>query len=307
MSHAPAAAGRGLHISFLGMDGIGKTTLSQHLVAELRGRGLSVTPVSWRSCLDADLPVWPQQALRTLWMDSFRLLFGGACDDGGPVVLPERYADWTAQRAEDRLGEAKATASSPSGPLASAFVEFAGNLVLHAEVIRPALERGEIVVQETFPYKHVLKEYLLAAESAAARPGGPYTPEQVDALFAPLEEFFGGGGLRPDIGVFVDGPVELALNWRLLQSGAVGVLEDLRTVGRPGDDGFRALQTASARRFHAFARKYGWAVHTVRDAPVEENTRRGLEVVLGEIARVRPALGLDASGGTGVSAEGVLR
>lgn len=295
MPHAPTAEGRGLHISFLGVDGIGKSTLSEHLVAELRERGLAVTPVSWRSCLDADLPVWPQEALRTLWMDTFRLLFGGAVDQDGPVALPERYADWTDRRAEDRLGELRATASSPSGPLAAALVEFAGNLVLHAEVIRPALERGEIVVQETFPYKHVLKEYLLATELSKAHAGGPYTPDDVDLLFAPVEAFFGAGALRPDVGVLVDGPVELALRWRLGQSGAVGVLEDLRTAGRPGNDGFIALQTASARRFHAFAQKYGWTVHTVRDAAVETNTRRGLDLVLAEIARLRPSWSLAGS------------
>ncbi|MFB6581777.1 MULTISPECIES: hypothetical protein [unclassified Streptomyces] len=291
MFHPRTAERRGLHISFLGMDGIGKSTLSELLVAELRGHGLTVTPVTWRSCLDADLPAWPQQALRTLWMDTFRLLFGGAADRDGHVVLPERYADWEAQGAEERLGRLRATASSPSGPLAAALVEFAGNIVLHAEVIRPALDRGEVVVQETFPYKHVLKEYLLASELAAAHGDGPYSMEEIDFLFAPVEAFF-GGALSPDVGVLVDGPVELALRWRLGQSGAVGVLEDLRTAGRPGDDGFIALQSASARRFHAFAQKYGWTVHTVRDAPVEDNARRGLDLVLAEIARARPSWNL---------------
>lgn len=296
MPHSPTAEDRGLHISFLGVDGIGKSTLSECLADRLRERGLTVTPVSWRSCLDADLPVWPQEALRTLWMDTYRLLFGGATDQGGPVALPERYADWTHQHAEDGLGRLRATASSPSGPLAAALVEFAGNLVLHAEVIRPALERGEIVVQETFPYKHVLKEYLLATELSTAQADTPYTPEEVDFLFAPVEAFFGGGALRPDVGVLVDGPVELALRWRLGQSGAVGVLEDLRTAGQPGDDGFIALQSASARRFHAFAQKYEWAVHTVRDAAVETNTRAGVDLVLAQMARLRPSWDLAGFG-----------
>ncbi|MER6214084.1 hypothetical protein ABT213_08465 [Streptomyces sp. NPDC001674] len=296
MFHPRTAERRGLHISFLGMDGIGKSTLSEQLVAELRGSGLTVTPVTWRSCLDADLPAWPQQALRTLWMDTFRLLFGGAVHRDEHVILPERYEDWTAQRSEDQLGRLRATASSPSGPLAAALVEFAGNVVLHAEVIRPALERGEVVVQETFPYKHVLKEYLLASELTAANANSPYSSDEVDFLFAPVEAFFGGGALSPDVGILVDGPAELALRWRIGQSGAVGVLEDLRTAGRPGDEGFIALQSASARRFHAFAQKYGWIVHTVRDAPVEENVQRGLDLVLAEIVRARPSWSLTPSG-----------
>ncbi|MFF6780669.1 dTMP kinase [Streptomyces sp. NPDC012510] len=296
MSSTSATESRGLHISFLGIDGIGKSTLAQHLTAELRARGLTVTPVSWRSCLDAELPVWPQEALRTMWMDTFRLLFGGAVHQGRPVSLPERYADWTSQQSEERLGELQAAASSPSGPLAAALVEFAGNLVLHSEVIRPALERGETVVQETFPYKHVLKEYLLASELADGADAGSYTPGDVDFLFSPIEEFFGGGALRPDLGILVDGPVELALQRRLAQSGAVGVLEDLRTVGRHGNEGFIALQSASAQRFRAFARKFDWSVITVEDAPVEVNTRRGLDLLLSRIARARPSWDLEQPG-----------
>ncbi|MEU3660332.1 hypothetical protein AB0E77_11295 [Streptomyces sp. NPDC032940] len=290
---ASEAEGRGLHLSFLGIDGIGKTTLAEHLTAELRARNVTVTPVSWRSTLDAELPTWPQEALRTLWMDTYRLLFGGAVHQGRPVSLPERYADWQSERSEDRLGELRATASSPSGPLAAAFVEFAGNLVLHAEVIRPALRRGEVVIQETFPYKHVLKEYLLARELAQGTEATPYESTEIDFLFGPLEESFGSGTLSPDLGVLLDGPIELALRRRLRQSGAVGVLEDLRTAGRHGDEGFVALQSASARRFEAFARKYDWSVLTVEDAPVEVNVRRGVDLLLSRIAEMRPSWGLE--------------
>lgn len=282
---------RGLYISFLGIDGIGKTTLSRHLADELRKSGRKVTVVSWRDCLDADLPVWPQEALRTMWMDTFRLLFGGAQEGGKHIALPERYEEWRDSGAEESLGDLKASASSPSGPLAAVLVEFAGNLVLNSEVIRPALERGEVVVQETYPYKHVLKEYLLAVELAKQSGGEPYGLGEIEALFAPLEEFFGGGSLRPDLGVLVDGPVSLAHEWRLQQSGQVGVLEDLRTTGETGKDGFVRLQAETVGRYRAFAQKWGWCVHTVEDAPLEKNLPRGLELINSQIAALRPSWG----------------
>ncbi|MGW7074687.1 hypothetical protein [Streptomyces sp. NPDC054866] len=283
-----ATDGRGLYISLLGIDGIGKSTLSEHLVGDLRDRGLTVRPVSWRGMLDAELQTWPQEALRTMWMDTFRLLFGGAVEGGRHIALPERYEDWREERTEDRLHDLAVTASSPSGPLAASVVEFAGNIVLYSEVIRPALERGEVVVQETFPYKHVLKEYLLASELSQGPDAAPYSLDEIDSLFSSFEEFF-GGALSPDLGVLVDGPVELALEWRLRQSGQVGVLEDLRTAGLPGNAGFIKLQSISARRFHDFARKHGWRIHMVEDAPVEMNVKRGLDLVLSEMARMRPA------------------
>ena len=280
--------GRGLYVSLLGIDGIGKSSLAQRLTRDLRERGLKVLPLSWRDCLDAQLPGWPQQALRTMWMDTYRLMFGSTIDQGQHIALPERYADWVEERAEERLSELAATPSSATtGPLAAAMVEFAGNLVLYSEVIRPALERGEIVVQETFPYKHVLKEYLLAVYAANRTGTGAYHPQEIDPLFTPMEEFF-GGPLNPDVGVFVDGPPELALEWRLKQSGQVGVMEDLRIAGEPGFDGFVRLQSECARRFLEFARKYGWQRHEVRDAPAESNVRRGLDILLAEISRLRP-------------------
>ncbi|WP_031513267.1 hypothetical protein [Streptomyces sp. NRRL F-5123] len=293
--HKPAAvpAGatpgeRGVYVSLLGVDGIGKTTVAERLVSDLRARGRTVTPVSWRASLHGDLPVWPQAALRTLWMDSFRLLFGGAVAGGEHVTLPERYEDWVREDAEEGLAGLEASASSPSGPLASLFVEFAGNLVLYAEVIRPALERGDVVVQETFPYKHVLKEYLLARALAGRAGDVPYSRGDMDGLFAPVEAFFGGGPLRADVGLLVDGPVALAHRWRLGQGGRVGVLEDLRTAGEAGDEGFTRLQSESAERFRKFAADWGWSVHTVADAPVEENVPRALALLRARIADLRP-------------------
>lgn len=89
-------------------------------------------------------------------------------------------------------------------------------------------------------------------------------------------------------GRLVDGPVELAYRWRMSQSGQVGLLEDLRTTGDSGADGFFRLQSESAERFRLFADKWGWHLHAVRDAPAEENLGRGLELLRAQIGQLRP-------------------
>ena len=166
-------------------------------------------------------------------------------------------------------------------------VEFAGNIVLNSEVIRPAVERGEVVIQETYPYKHVLKEYLLALELSKNSAGGRYSPSEVESLFAPWS--LRRRVAHADLGVLVDGPVALAHEWRLKQSGQVGILEDLRTTGETGQDGFVRLQSDSAGRYREFAQKWGWCVHAVEDAPLEKNLTRGLDLVRSKIADLRPS------------------
>jgi hypothetical protein len=183
------------------------------------------------------------------------------------------------------------SASAPSGLLAALLVEFAGNVVLHAEVIRPAVDRGEVVIQETYPYKHVLKEYLVTAEASRRSDAPSYSAAEVDALFAMVERFF-ANELRPDLGLLMDGPVELAYRWRMRQSGRTGILEDFRIAGTPGHEGFIRLQSESAHHYRRFARDWGWQLHTVQDDPVEENLARGLGLVRSEIRRLRPGWNL---------------
>jgi hypothetical protein len=287
---------QGLYISLLGIDGIGKTSLARHLASALREGGAVVREVSWRSALDADLPAWPREALRTLWIDTFRLLVGGARTPAGEFIsIPESYEAWREGKVEDSLGDAQRSASAPSGPLAAFLVELAGNVVLYSDVIRPAVERGEVVIQETFPYKHVLKEYLLALELANRSSTGGYHRQHIQSLFAPVAQFF-GQVMRPDVGMLLDGAVELALSWRLRQSGRVGLLEDFRTAGDSGLEGFIRLQRESGRLYREFAERWQWDVHEVTDRSLGENLTSGLHALYARIAELRPEWDLGNTG-----------
>ncbi|MEU2830339.1 hypothetical protein ACFXPI_16480 [Streptomyces sp. NPDC059104] len=269
----------GLHISFLGADGIGKTTLVRTIASALRERGLTVREVSWRSCLDRDQNPWVSDTLQQLWLETFRLLYGGSRVGDEWLRLPRDFAEWRDGEWEDRLAELAPGPARPAGPLAAALVELAGNFVLAAEVIRPAVSRGEIVLQETFPFKHTLKELLIARRLAGADEQWSDALQQVQTL---LEQVFGSPLLRPELGILVDGPIELAYRWRMAQSGRLGLLEDYRSAGTSGEEGFSLLQQDSVQLFRDMAKRWDWAVHTVDDSGLEPNLRRGLDLVLAQ-------------------------
>lgn len=276
--HRPA----GMLISFLGVDGIGKTTLATALAEDLTERGLAVVQTSWRRSLGTAETPWPGVALRQLWLETFRLIYANARGGDGPIALPADFRDWAHDAWEDRLAETAVSGVRPVGPLAAALVELAGNVVYFAEVIRPAIDDGKIVLLDTFPYKHVLKELTLARHTAT-REGTPL----IDSLDRFMTDFFGDPSMQPQIGVFVDGPLELAYAWRTSQNGRVGLLEDLRAAGLHGESSFVAMQQATATRFREVAQRWGWLRHEVDGSGIADNVSRGLRLILGhrELAR----------------------
>ncbi|MEO3973600.1 hypothetical protein [Streptomyces sp. CAU 1734] len=268
--------GQGLHISFLGVDGIGKTSLATHLAQLLREHGLPVRLISWRRALEQnEATPWPGHALQQLWLETYRLLYGGSSCNGTPVVLPRDYPHWRDGDYEDRLGRSEVSGSRHAGPTAAALVELAGNVVLFPEIVRPALQRGEIVIQETFPYKHVLKQLLIAERI----PSDPVHGELIDHVMSFMTTMFGTAAFQPDIGVLMDGPISLAYEWRMDESGHVGVLEDFSAAGERGKLSFHRLQEQTVDAFRRVAKDWNWLVHTVDDTGLATNMSRGLELI----------------------------
>ncbi|GGT43232.1 hypothetical protein [Streptomyces chromofuscus] len=268
---------QGLHISFLGVDGIGKTSLATRLARLLGEHGLPVRLISWRGTLDEeeDPQPWPGVALQQLWLETFRLLYGGASCEGEPLDLPRDYVQWRDGGYEDRMGRSDVRGTRPAGPMAAALAELAGNVVLFPEVVRPAVQRGEIVIQETFPYKHVLKQLLIAERLQT----DPAQVELIGHAMSFMTTMFGSALFQPDIGVLVDGPVSLAYAWRIAESGHVGALEDFSAAGEHGEASFHRLQEETADAFRRVAKDWDWLVHTVDGTGLEENMRQGVELI----------------------------
>ena len=153
---------QGLTVAFLGIDGIGKSTLCRAFEERVRDSGQEVVTVTWRSALEETAGPWPAVPLQQLWLESFRTLYGAGLRDGEPLDIPRGYDDWRDHDWERHLAAEPVMGNKASGALAAAFVEIAGNVLLASEVTRKALARGAIVVQESYPIKHVLKELAVA-------------------------------------------------------------------------------------------------------------------------------------------------
>lgn len=225
---SPAPAPEGLFVSFLGVDGIGKTTLSREVGSYLESQGFTVRHVAWRPLLSGEGRQWPGDALQELWVEAFRLLFAGGQRAGEPLRMPRDYRSWSEAGWENSLKDSHVTGVRPVGPLAAALVELAANLVVAAEQIQPALARGEVVLQESFPFKHVIKEVLISRRITTDRSSWSQTARLMRTFF---KDIFNAFPLRPHVGVLVHGPVDLAYRWRMAQSGSLGVLEDYGAAG----------------------------------------------------------------------------
>lgn len=269
----------GLLVAFMGIDGIGKTTLARALASELAGAGVPVRPISWRAALDESTSPWPRDALQQLWLETFRCLYAGGTTENGVIRLPRDYDRWAEDAWEQRLSGLSVLDNSPGGAVAAALAELAGNVILATEVIAPAIRDGVVVIQETFPYKHVLKE-LVVAERLAAEKGTTDVASMAQRLRATARSLFAVPPLQPDIGLLVDGPATLAYRWRVAQANGVGALEDLGVAGFKGEQSFIALQEATAAEFRDCARDWGWLHHRVDDAGLDANVNRGLGILL---------------------------
>ncbi|MEU6275766.1 hypothetical protein ABZ871_25635 [Streptomyces populi] len=282
---------QGLTVAFLGIDGIGKSTLCRAFEERARSSGHEVVTVTWRSALEETGEPWPAVPLQQLWLESFRTLYGAGMREGRPLDIPRGYDEWRDKDWERRLAAEPVMENRASGALAAAFVEIAGNVLLASEVTRRALARGAIVVQESYPIKHVLKELAvaerLAAEGGDDDPAADAVGELVGVVRGLLDTVFGSSLLRPDVGILVDGPSSYAYRWRTAQNGAVGALEDYGAAGERSEESFSRLQDETAKLFREYADSWGWIVHEVDDSGVDANTARGLDALCAhpELAR----------------------
>lgn len=267
---------QGAYVSFLGIDGIGKTTLARAFRDKLLGLGVNVKEVSWRSTNGEGGQTWPHDALQELWVDTFRLLFGGSTVSGQPLALPRDFATWDSEEWEDKLGEMPLTSAHRSGPVAAALAELSGNLVLTDAVIRPLVDSGTVVIQETFPYKHVLKEILVARQISDE----PRFISICGLLETLILEVFGSAHMQPDLGIFVDGDPTLAHAWRLNETGKLGLLEDFGAAGDRGRESYLQLQEQSAAYFSTAAKSWGWETHVVDNSGLDANLTRGLDLLM---------------------------
>lgn len=261
---------RGLFVSLLGIDGIGKSSLADDLVGWCEQGGRSVTTISWKQLVRAPGDDHPLPSLRNIWVEIFRLIYAGARDDAGrPLPLPATFGELMELGGSQHLRDSPASPPEGSGPFVATLLELAGNVLLHREVIDRAVANGQIVIQESYGYKHAFKELLLCARLGSA--------PAVDLALARsfLHDFF-GRALAPDVGIHVRGTPALALRWRLGQTGQTSAFESFTLAGEDPHTSFLAMQQECADDFDRFAERHGWLRLDIEDAPREVNRQRAL-------------------------------
>jgi hypothetical protein len=275
---------RGCYMALLGIDGIGKSTLARAIAQEAKKRRAAVELISWRGFIESkEAGPWPKDALQQLWLETYRCLFSSGASSGRPVLtLPRSYAEWRSEQWETRVGSGGGGGSNFAGAIAASIVETAGNVILYSDVIRKKVDDGLLVLQETFPYKHVAKELLIARKLLAE--GDAINAALLDTARSLADNAF--MSMQPDVGIHLDGDPRLAYKWRTAESGRVGALEDFGAAGEFGPASFLALQELSAAEFREKAARWGWISHTVNDEGLEQNVRRGLRTAMPAIESV---------------------
>ncbi|MFL6129071.1 MAG: hypothetical protein ACJ73E_08390 [Mycobacteriales bacterium] len=275
----------GAYVALLGIDGTGKSTLAAGLAERCEQVGQPVRMVSWRRLVESPTEPagWPKDSLQNLWLEIFRLYYGGATLDGGARQMPESYGELVAGGGTEQLHDAAVEGIRAHGPLAAALLEIAGNILLQRDAIRRLVAEGCLVIQESYGFKHVVKELLLVEELDPALAGEA-------ALTLRFAHDFFGRACVPDVGVLVAGDPELALRWRTAEAGRTGVFENFSVAGEDPAASFLALQARCAAIFEDFAAEHGWLRFQVHDGPPERNRDRLLAALaatpLGEALRL---------------------
>ncbi|MBY5394885.1 hypothetical protein HFN01_08585 [Rhizobium leguminosarum] len=271
-----------MDIAFLGIDGVGKSTIINSLVPMLRSRGYDPKIVTWRRAMrDSENP-FVRDTLRDLYVGTFRTMFGWADQEPSEKdiwkLFPSESQTFIDTGIEDLLGKLSLTSNATAGLVATALVELAGNFFLkHHEIDRLRVNH-DIVIQETFGYKHIVKELLIAREIINEREE-PFAASIVQNILELAERCF-MSWLQPTYGFFVRGSPQMAYEWRLKQSGRVGLIEDFGLASQHGRDSFVNLQTACDDIFNGYATKCGWPIIEMQDRPIELNIGHANDVVL---------------------------
>ncbi|MDG4808717.1 hypothetical protein O7634_18385 [Micromonospora sp. WMMD1120] len=279
---------RGISIALMGIDGSGKTSLLTHLGRAFDDAGLEWVNVGRKSVIRqaADTGGYPGASLERLWLEAWRLLFGGGHRSGSPVdaVIPLQFEGMTTDRFIELLPDSVAGVRR-SGPVSTMWTEYAIDQIVRAEAVEPALRRGAIALSDGFGYKSAAKVLRIAREL----PDPAIPDETLDRFSDLIRTAYGDAYLQPDIGILLDADPERSYEWRR-GLGRLGPAEDLWLAGRTGRAAFVDLQSAVAQDLVDAAKAWGWHVLRVDGRPQRTTAEEAMDIVLRH-RRVRERVG----------------
>jgi hypothetical protein len=163
------------------------------------------------------------------------------------------------------------------GVLSGALAEIAGNFMFRYFDVIPNLRRGRLVIQETFGYKHLVKDLYLS-KTLAVRNGDLEFVPLIEKL-EDLGEWMYSTVLAPEVGIVIDGDPMPAIERRMAQDGRPGWTENMQLACDCSPESFLHMQQYTRDKFLAYAKRYDWPVITITDEGKERNTNRAIEII----------------------------
>lgn len=277
-----------LHVALMGIDGAGKSSIAVALAAALRDAGRPAEIVSFKRALAGTEPV-TSSILAHVAYASLKCQYAEAqlapTDFDVAALLAETDVERSFPAAERRLRAVPVERNSPRAFLSSALLEVVGGFAVQSYV-EARLRAGVCVIDESFAFKHVLKNVLLAQR--AAGPGSPVHAEAQRVLDTAVGLF--GALLGPAVGGWVDTDPELALEWRAKAGEETTAFENYALIGETGEESFLAMQADCRAAFAAAAARWGWRRVTMTDRPRADNLAAALRLLGGPPPLTPPPL-----------------
>ncbi|MEU5876469.1 hypothetical protein [Spirillospora sp. NPDC047279] len=266
-------------IALLGMDGIGKSSVSDALAEVLRRQGFEVTLTSWRRHLRADRSGRGSEALHAAYGAMFRSIYSGCLGPDGESAEHLLDLDDLGFLADPDVDIAL-DVHHPAPFVAAGLMETAARLIERDFVIRPALAQGRIVIQESHGLKNVLKMGMFAR---AVTVGRVETDRALDEYFSLVHRCLAHWAPAAQ-SVVLRGDPRLACRWRERQQGRIPRGEHAGISGRATEASFIALQSGIQAKLIAIAEAERWPCVEMTDRAREENVAAAVRVTLDALA-----------------------
>lgn len=267
----------GLHIALMGIDGAGKSTIAVELAQSLRATGHCVEIVNFKRAMaradPASASILSHVAFAALKAQYAEAAVEDAGSDLGALLACEDVGSQFA-KVEDGLRALSVAGNAARPLLSSAVLEIVGGFWVQAYV-ESRLRAGVVVVNDSFGYKHVLKNALLAQRLSA--PGSP-VQAAAQRVLETARSFY-HTLLRPTYGYWIDTDPRLALRWRATTGEITTPFESYGLAGESGDASFLAMQEDCRPAFQEAAQEWGWQCVALSDLPKDENIGRAVRLI----------------------------
>lgn len=271
----------GSSISFLGVDGSGKSTIARALREELAAADRKVRILSQRDYLREQPSGHVADVNRTLYDAGLRSLYSFARTDQGQALwklLPGPPGDLRSSALEQKLNAARTSANDSQAITAAALSEIAGSLVYYVSVVRSELDRGTVVIEETHPLKMVTKLCLLASQIASDQRHrrAAVTALRSATMISAPDPF-------RDVPTLVRCDPQRAYDRLIAARGGLGVLEHHELAGRgTGREAYLDLMMRVQEAFEDVAQSWRCVVVDSDDEYRDRSVKRAVETILAD-------------------------